>query len=93
MRHEHGGRAAASLAREQNDPHIWYGAQSRSKIQGKGILPMTGNRKSSALGRVLDVFGSAILAATAVGSGHHPLDRDLARLGIDPREFRKIHRF
>ncbi|MGB3538776.1 MAG: hypothetical protein WBA42_11510 [Mesorhizobium sp.] len=54
---------------------------------------MTGNRKSSALGRVLDVFGSAILAATAVGSGHHPLDRDLARLGIDPREFRKIHRF
>jgi hypothetical protein len=59
----------------------------------KGDLPMTGNRKSSALGHLLDVFGSAILVATAVESGHRPFDRDLGRLGIDPREFRKIRRF
>jgi hypothetical protein len=54
---------------------------------------MIGNRKSSTLGRVLDVLGSAVLVATAVESGHRPFDRDLVRLGIDPREFRKIRRF
>ena len=54
---------------------------------------MIGNRKSSTLGRVLDVLGSAVLVATAVESGHRPFDPDLVRLGIDPREFRKIRRF
>jgi hypothetical protein len=92
MRQEHGGCAAAGLEWAPIDPISCVMHNSARQLK-KGDLNMSGNRKGSALGRVLDVFGSAVLVATAVESGHRPFDRDLVRLGIDPRAFRKIHRF
>jgi hypothetical protein len=82
----------AGLESKQNDPTYCATHNSAREFEERG-LAMIGNRKSSTLGRVLDVLGSAVLVATDVESGHRPFDRDLVRLGIDPREFRKIRRF
>jgi hypothetical protein len=51
---------------------------------------MTGNRKYSGIGRIIDTVGSAIAVAHAVDTGRRPRARDLEILGIDPRQFTKI---
>ncbi len=42
---------------------------------------------------LLDIFGSAIAASTAVDNRRAPDPRDLKRLGIDPARFREINRY
>lgn len=42
---------------------------------------------------LLDIFGSAIHAATAVDNRRAPHSHDLKRLGIDPNQFRDINRY
>jgi len=42
------------------------------------------------LGNFVDVFGSAIAAASAVEGGRSPKARDLRTLGIDADAFRSI---
>ena len=42
---------------------------------------------------LLDIFGSAISASTAVDNRRAPDPRDLKRLGINPDQFREINRF
>lgn len=42
---------------------------------------------------LLDVFGSAVGASTAVENRRAPDPRDLKRLGIDAERFREINRF
>lgn len=42
---------------------------------------------------LLDVFGAAVGAASAVRNHRAPDPRDLHRLGIDPERFREMNRF
>lgn len=42
---------------------------------------------------LLDVFGSAVSAASATRNHRQPDIRDLKRLGIDSDRFREINRF
>jgi hypothetical protein len=44
------------------------------------------------LGSVVDVFGSAVAAASAVQAGRVPHSTHLRTLGIDPEAFRSIGR-
>lgn len=53
---------------------------------------MSNNRKRSAFGQFMDIFGSAIAVSAAVEAGRKPRDRDLTILGIDARQFRNLGR-
>jgi hypothetical protein len=53
---------------------------------------MSNQRKRSAFGQFVDLFGSAIAVAAAVDAGRRPRDRDLRVLGIDASNFRNIQR-
>jgi hypothetical protein len=44
------------------------------------------------IGSMFDVFGSAVVAASAVQSGRVPRSSHLRTLGIDPNAFRSIGR-
>lgn len=48
-------------------------------------------RLNNRFGRAFMQFNSAVQAAAALRVGHQPQKRDLAALGIDVAEFRKIH--
>ncbi|MGH7005765.1 MAG: hypothetical protein ACREIP_17615 [Alphaproteobacteria bacterium] len=46
----------------------------------------------SRIGRLFNVFGSAVAVASAIRTGHQPVASDLHALGIDPVQFSTIHR-
>ena len=54
---------------------------------------MTKRTTLSAIGGLLDIFGSAISASRALENNRKPHDRDLRKLGIDPAHFGRIARF
>jgi hypothetical protein len=54
---------------------------------------MTKRSTLSAIGDMLDIFGSAISASRALEGNRKPYDRDLRKLGIDPAHFDRIARF
>ncbi len=56
-------------------------------------MTMTRGIFSGRLLGLLDVFGSAVSAASATRNHRAPDPRDLQRLGIDPERFREINRF
>lgn len=47
---------------------------------------------SSRIVSFIDIFGSAVAAASASEAGRQPRARDLRRLGIDPEQFGRIGR-
>ncbi|MEP7453191.1 hypothetical protein [Phyllobacterium sp. SB3] len=47
---------------------------------------------TSRIGRMLNVFGSAVAVASATRTGHQPIASDLRALGIAPVQFSSIHR-
>jgi hypothetical protein len=65
-------------------PAIWPGL----KRNGKMSNPRTS--LFARLGMVVDVFGSAVAASSAVQGGRVPRTSDLRTLGIDPKAFRSI---
>lgn len=63
-----------------------------NKIIQIGTIMTRGIFSGRLLG-LLDVFGSAVGAASAIDNRRAPDPRDLKRLGIDPDRFREINRF
>jgi hypothetical protein len=53
---------------------------------------MTKTHIPTKIGRLLNVFGSAVAVASATRIGHQPVASDLRALGIDPVQFSAIHR-
>ncbi|MEQ1954082.1 hypothetical protein [Mesorhizobium sp. CN2-181] len=47
-------------------------------------------RTRRTIGEFIEIFGSAVAAASAVERGRQPAARDLRTLGIDPEQFRRI---
>ena len=47
---------------------------------------------TSKIGRMFNVFGSAVAVASATRTGYQPVASDLRALGIDPVQFNSIHR-
>jgi hypothetical protein len=86
--------------------HTMHGRDARHRLTGRLVSPymltigniesrniMTRGIFSGRLLGLLDIFGSAIHASTAVDNRRAPHPRDLKRLGIDPNQFRDINRY
>jgi hypothetical protein len=63
-----------------------------SQYKRERMNKMNKNSASSRIGRMLNVFGSAVAVASATRTGHQPIASDLRTLGIDPVQFSSIHR-
>jgi len=74
---------APSIGHE-SDPAI------RPGLGGFEVSTLRNNRLFASLGTIVDVFGSAAAAASAVEAGRAPKAKHLKTLGIDADAFRSI---